>query len=837
VITRHFPTLFLRQSLRALARHPVLLLLNILGIALGVAVFLAIQIANRSANESFRAGVELVAGKANLEVRGNFDETVFPKINRMDGVRSATPLVEGTVSLPGTPGEYLRIVGVDPFTGAELRTFELLGADRAKIDLEKWLRDPDAIAISGEYSRRVLPKIGNPIRVRTTTGERKLNPALILQPAITTGDPRIAMMDIGWAQELLARQGRLTAILLLVEPDKLDVVRAAIRKIVPADVEVNAPSRRSSQIESMLGAFQLNLTALSLVSVLVGAFLIYNTVSASVVRRRTEIGILRALGASRTEVRLLFLGEAAFAGIIGTTIGAALALPLASALTAPLTETIRTLYILTSVERLFLSPWQFAEALAVGLGTALLAAWLPANEAAQSNPARALHPGSSIEWHPTRSRALLPAGALLILAAAAIGWATLHFHLPLLGFVSTLCVLAGFSLLAPDAIRICTAMLRSSPRYTRLAATNLSRGTHRNAITVAALAAAIAMTVSVSVMIHSFRSSVDEWINSTLVDDLFIGPANDEVRAALPPGSVEWLTSQPGVENVSTRADTSISWRGESIGMAVLDGTRAQSLQFLAGKFDDFLADDAVIVSEPFANRFSTRQGDSIELPTPRGPVTFRVAGVFRDYARSAGFLMIQRRNYERHWNSLPAQTAALTLSPEANPDALADTFRARFGAQGQFSIHSNAGLRARIFEIFDQTFAVTLVLRAISVLVAAAGVTLSLLILAAEREREIGVLRAIGASRGQVVGLFLREAALIGFIASAVGIASGACLAMVLTWVINKAFFGWTIRLGYPLDTLLATPLWIIPVAILAALLPAWRAACVPPARAVRFE
>ncbi|MGH8048657.1 MAG: ABC transporter permease, partial [Chthoniobacterales bacterium] len=311
MITRHFHALFLRQGLRALARHPVLLLLNVLGIALGIAVFLAIQIANRSAIESFRAGIELVAGRANLEVRGSIEETVLPKITHLDGVRAATPLVEGVVSLPGHAGEYLRIVGVDPLSGAELRTFELLGADRAQLNLETWLRDPNAIAISREYSERVLPKVGSPIRVLAEGVERKLKPAFILAPAVTSGDPRIAAMDIGWAQELLGRQGRLTAIQLLVEPEKLDRVRAAIRKLVPADIEVAAPERRSAQVETMLGAFQLNLTALSLVSVLVGAFLIYNTISASVVRRRTEIGILRAVGASRAEVRLLFLGEAA----------------------------------------------------------------------------------------------------------------------------------------------------------------------------------------------------------------------------------------------------------------------------------------------------------------------------------------------------------------------------------------------------------------------------------------------------------------------------------------------------------------------------------------------
>lgn len=834
-ITRRFPTLFLRQSLRTLARHPVLPSLNILGVALGVAVFLAIQIANRSANESFRAGVELVAGRANLEVRGDLDENVLPRIARLEGVRTATPTVEGTVGIAGAPGEYLRIVGIDPFTGGELRTFELLGADRSKVDLEKWLRQPGAVAVSREYAERVLPRLGVPLRTRSGGIEHELHPEFILEPLVSSADPRIVAMDIGWAQELLDRVGRLSAIQLLVDPARIAAVTESIRGIVPADVEVARPGRRSEQIEAMLGAFQLNLTALSLVSVLVGAFLIYNTISASVVRRRTDIGVLRALGASRSEIRLLFLAEATFTGLLGTAAGVALALPLASALIAPLTETIRTLYILTSVERLQLSPWQFAEALAVGLGTALLAAWLPAGEAARSQPGPVLRPGSQIASSSRRPYTRM--AVALLVAAAVVGWMTLRFGMPALGFLSTLCVLAGFSLLVPGAIRICPRILRQGPQCWRLAASNLSRSMHRNAVTVAALAAAIAMTVSVSVMIHSFRASVDDWIGETLVDDLFIGPANDEVRTALPREAIAWLKGRPDVENVSTRADTSIPWNGATTALSVLDGTRPESLRLLDGTFDDFLRNDAVIVSEPFSERFQVHRGDTLKIPTPRGEVAFRVTGVFQDYARSAGLVMIQRHNYDRHWGALPAQAVALKLAASANAGAIADAFRARFGAQGPFTIHSNSGLRARIFEIFDQTFAVTLVLRAISIVVAVAGITLSLLVLAAEREREIGVLRAIGASRAQVVGLFLREAALIGLVASVVGIASGACLAMVLTWVINKAFFGWTIRLGYPIDTLLATPLWIIPIAILAALLPAWRAACVPPARAIRNE
>lgn len=829
-----------------MTRHPVLLGLNVVSIALGVAVFLAIQIANRSATASFRAGIDLVAGRANLEVRGDFDDALFPRLARIPGVQAATPLVEGVVSLPGHPGEYLRIVGLDPFSGDGLRTFELLGADRARLDFETWLRDPNAIAISRDYATNVLPKIGPDISVIAPAGRRTLAPEFVIEPAAAAAasDARLAAMDIGWAQELLDRRGRLSAVLLLVDPARLDAVQAAARAIVPGDVDVAPPGRRSNQIEAMLGAFQLNLTALSLVSVLVGAFLIYNTISASVVRRQREIGILRAVGATRAEIRLLFLGEAALAGLVGTLLGLAIALPLAQFLSAPVAETVRTLYILTSIERLYLSPGQFIQAILVGLGASLLAAWVPANEAARAEPARVLHPGSGVERFAAVPRRWLFLGVSLLLAAAALGAATLRFHFPPLGFLSAFTVLAGFSLLVPAALQAGAAQLTRCPRYLRLAAANLAQSLHRNAITVAALAAAIAMTVSISVMIHSFRESVNDWINSTLVDDLFIGLAANESgppQGALPAGAEPWAAAQPGVIHVATRADTSVRLRGEPVELALVGGVRENTMRFLgpdpAAQFAAFREPDAVTISEPLANRFRLARGDRITIPTPGGEREFRIAGVFQDYARSTGIILMKREDYARHWRPQRPHSLALTVAPGVDPAALGEAFRARFGAEGQFSIYSNRALRGRIFDIFNQTFAVTLVLRAIAVLVAAVGVTLALLILAAEREREIGVLRAIGASRGQVVGLFLREAGLLGLAASVIGVASGACLAMVLTWVVNKAYFGWTIQLSYPAGLLLSTPLWIVPVAMLAAILPAWRAAQVRPAAAVRFE
>ena len=244
-----------------------------------------------------------------------------------------------------------------------------------------------------------------------------------------------------------------------------------------------------------------------------------------------------------------------------------------------------------------------------------------------------------------------------------------------------------------------------------------------------------------------------------------------------------------------------------------------------------------VAVSESFATRHKVRDGDIIALDSPAGQARFTVAGVYSDYTRDQGVILIDRANYATHWPAPGAHTAGVHLREGADVAALADAIRRKFGAGAEYAIYDNASLRARVLEIFDQTFAITYVLRTISVLVAIVGVSLGMAMLVTERERDIGILRAVGASARQVLRAFVAEAALIGAVSSAVGLAAGACLAMVLTWVVNLAFFGWTVQLRYPWELLAWTPVWIIAVAALAGLLPAARAARIQPATALRSE
>jgi putative ABC transport system permease protein len=852
-MTRHWPVILVRQVLRHVRRHRLLAALNIVSVALGVCVFLAIMIANHSANRSFRAGVELLAGKANLEVRGPLDESLFPAVSKIPGVAAATPVVQGLLTLPDHPGEYIRLLGVDPFTNPPFETFRMVWPDGGAVDVEAWLRERNAIALTREFARKLGLQQDDALRVNARGHPATLRVRFVLQPddPAALADIRSASMDIGWAQELLGSTGRLDSIQILLTADADPAtVAAAARALVPADVIVAAPQQRSEQIGKMLASFQLNLTALSLVSLLVGMFLIYNTVSASVVRARREIGILRAIGTSRREIRLLFLGEALLLGLPGIALGILAAFPLAGLLVGAVGQTISSLYVLVSIENLAVTPWQIAAAAVAGLASVLAAAWIPSGEATKVQVTRALHLGTAMEHYATIPRRWLVYGVTALVLAIAASWFALQTGPALLGFAAAFLVIIGFAFLVPAATSAAGYLL--APLVTRLpggtawrlAARNLVRAMHRNALTTAALMAAIAMTVGISVMIYSFRASVDTWINRTIQADLFVTLAANEVtgfQTTIPDEVIAWLENHPLVDSVDTFHEKRVPFRGEEVFLGIIRGRMRGELEFTGGdsqrKAQLLRSAGHVAVSESFTRRHRVGEGDTIELAAPAGPQTFRIAGVYLDYTRDQGVILMDRDNYAAHWPAPGAHTAGVHLHDPAQADALGTELRDRFGRDTEYAIYSNASLRQRIFEIFDQTFAVTYVLRTISVIVAVLGVSLTLTTLVTEREREIGIMRAIGSSAGQVRRAFVAESALIGLLASLIGLTAGACLAMVLTWVINLAFFGWTVQLRYPWELLAWTPAWIIAAAALAGLLPAARAARIQPATALRSE
>lgn len=852
-MTRQFLSIFRWHVLRYVGRHKLLGFLNVLSIALGIAVYLSIQIANQSANQSFAAGVDLVAGKAQLEIRGEIDETLWPKIAAVSGVQAATASIEGVATLPELPGEYLRLVGVDIFTSAPFATARV-GTGEQRLEMDAWLGRPNTIAITEEFAARHRLKVGSKLRasINATAHELEIIALIDTRDSAVAAQPRFAVIDLGWAQELYGMAGRLSSIqLLLDDPKQAEAIAARIQPLLPADLSVAPPRQRSLQMQTMLSAFQLNLTALSLVSLLVGAFLIYNTISASVARRRTELGILRALGATRWEVRMLFLGEAVLYGLIGVALGSFGGVALARVTIGAVEHTVSSLYLLLSIHEQFLAPWQFLTAAAFGFATVLVGAWIPADEAARIDPVSALGQGShtvsdsNARWPWLK----LAVGALTL--TAALGWLALHGGPSWLAFAAAFLTLAAFAACSSSVVdRFArTASALSLRALWRLSADRLARSIHRNSVTVASLATAIAMTIGLTVMIHSFRQTVVRWTNQSVVADLYIAPSANEtvgLGAIIPPEVLRWLTEQAGVESVDGFGEARASLRRPdgsttSVLISVIDGRYRGNLEF--GTREDeaimqrVLRGEAVVVTESFSRKLGVRAGESVSLLTPTGVQRFAVAGVYRDYTRDQGAILMTRGLYAQHWNDRGPQSLAVYLRPGANGDAVTDAFLQRFGAAGDYTVYSNRTLRQRIMVIFDQTFSVTEVLRVIALIVAVLGIALSVTTLVAERQRETGMLRALGASSRQIHGLFVIESGMIGTVATIIGIPGGLALAVILTWVVNPAFFGWTISFSIPWSAIGTMPIWIIPAAALAAIWPAAKAASANLSEAIREE
>jgi len=833
--------LFWRVIVRAVPRYPISVLLNLVAIALGVAVFTSILAANRNAIAAFRAGVNLVTGNADLEIRGRIPDKLLPEIAAVPGVCEVAPAVEWIAPFSDASGSYFRILGIDPFQSGTLRPFRLRAPGGGEPDLEAWLREENAIAVFPEVD-------AVPVEVDTPTGRRTLRPMFVLEASadVASPDATLAVMDISWAQEAGGLVGFLTSVQLVLDKGAdLVAVEAALRKVLPGDVQILTPAGRTRQTEGMLASFQLNLLALSLVAMLVGCYLIYNSVAASVLRRRTDIGILRAAGAGPMLLRGLFVGEAALAGVAGSIAGLFVALPLTDLLTGFVARTISSLYVLVSIQKASLGAGQALLGVVLGTGAAVLAAWIPSREATSVDPREVLHPG-----HLMEKAIKLPGGGALgaafcLLFAILLGAAGLNWNFGPLGFVSAFLVIAGFSLLVPNAV--CVYASASLPVFRALSLAafmgtrNLARSLHRNSVTIAALASAIAMLVSISVMIHSFRGSVTSWMEKTLVADFFVAPAANEIAGLqnpLPKDILSKLCEFPEVLEIGTYCELPVEIRGQLASLGVIDGNARGQIEFLeALPGANFATPGFAAVSESLAARTGLRPGDIVQVPLPAGATPLKIAGVYRDYTRDRGTLLLSLKNYLAAGGEDLPHSVAVFLRPGADANIFLQKLRELSAAGPSLSIYANRDLKARINEIFEQTFAVTGVLRLVAVVVAVTGVLLSLGVLIAERTREIGTLRAVGFSRSGIFFTTLAEAGGIGFLAGVVGIVSGCALALVLTYVINKAFFGWTVDLAYPWTFLAWTPFWVIAVALLSSVLPAWRATRIAPAYALRSE
>lgn len=841
-------SLLSRSGRRFFARHPWQFALAVAGVALGVAVVLGVDLAGASARRAFDASTELALGRATHQVlprSGPLDEGLYPALRAAmhrlgeDGA-AAAPAVEGAITLPGARRAVL--LGVDPFAEAPFRD-ELRGRD-ADIDLLALLTTPGAVVLSANLAAELGVAPGEQLPAATTRGEVELFVAGLFRPeadraAAATG---YLFADITAAQELLGMTGVLSRIDLIASPG----LAAQLAATLPPGAELVASAARSQATFGMTRAFRLNLTALALLALLVGTFLIYNTMNFLVVRRTRTLGILRSVGVARGGLVRAILSEALVVGVPGTLLGLLLGGLLGSGLTALVVQTIDDLYFRLRVDALALSGWPFAKAAALGLGATLLAALGPALEAA-GIPPRAVLSRASMERRTRRRLPWLLAAAVVALLLSvlllAVGRNSLVVSFAGLFMVFLACACATPPATAGLMWLLDRALPARAPVPVRMAIRGTSASLSRTGVSVAALAVSVATVIGVGLMVSSFRASVDDWLGQSLVADFYLAVDDAWCRRS---GGVAPLVADlqalPGVDEVTFSLRRRLQAGGEEWRLWAVDaGRQGLGAEILAGDPAEararFQAGEAVLVSEPWAMRRGTRVGDLLALPTPAGEQVFPVAGVFRDYTSDRGVIALHRDRYRALWGDECSEGIGVNLA------AGADTAAARTGIEGTLppgsaiSLSDNAGLRAASLAVFDRTFTITRVLQVLVALVAFLGILSALQALQLERVRETAVLRAVGWLPRQLRALVVAQTGLLGLAAGLFALPLGIALAGLLVFVINQRAFGWSMSFGIDPGELLQGLALALAAAVLAGLYPAWRTSRRPVAEDLREE
>lgn len=850
-----------RSSRRYLMRHPWQAGLAILGVALGVAVVVSIELANGSAQSAFALSTEAVTGRATHEVSadGGLDEDLLRQVKLAYPQIPAAPIVEGFISLDAEPGRAFPLLGVDPFAEGPFRGFFgqgrwLIASQGSGLDISSFLTRRNAVLLDRATGVRLNVKAGDSLPARVEGRAVMLWVAGLLggdDSASRRAITDLLIADLSTAQELLGSEGRLSRIdLILPMEATIGSSEERIRASLPQGVTLKPTAARQQNILEMTRAFRLNLRALALLALVCGVFLIYNTMTFSVVQRRPLLGRIRALGVTRREIFALVLGEAAAIGALGTALGLVLGVVLGRGLVKLVARTVNDFYFRVATTDLVIDPAILARGALLGLGAALLAALAPAIEATSTAPGAVLR-RSYLEESHRRSLPRTTLLALLLLAISA-GLLALPSRSLALSFSGLALGMLAAALLAPLAT-VVLSRLAGPPLSLmlgilgRMAARGVVASLSRTGVAIATLMITVSVTVGVGVMVASFRTAVESWLETVLKADLYVAPVGRMTAgqtALFDDALVDRLQALPGIAKVNTlRWRTVETPRGPTILRSVIANQHTRDTFVLsAGSAEEswsaFAAGSGLLVSEPLAYMRRLEVGDTVRLETPVGPRAFSVAGIFVDYAADQGAYLIARRPYQELWGDRRYGALALIADGTVAPELLVEaTRRATEGLASDLLIQSTGSLRQESIEIFDRTFLITGVLRMLAGIVALIGVLSALMALQLERGHELAVLRANGLTPGQLLRLVTTQTGLMGAVAGLLSMPVGLAMAGVMIYIINRRSFGWSLEMQWSPLILLQALALSLAAALLAGLYPAFKMAATSPAQALREE
>jgi len=850
-----------RFTLRHWRTAPRSTALQILILALGIAVFFSIRLANRAAVGSFQNFTGLLSQTSDWTISapaGELPVTVLDELRDAlgDDPVEILPIVETTAA--AADGEKQEHIG-------SRRTYQMLGLDLVAVQNlastpdagRNWfdqhatndssgnrfwqlLRQDNAVFISPTMAGKSHLNVGDHLPIVIDENVINLEIAGLIPASPDRPQPpeNLLIMDLPALQQLAHRAGRLDRVEFIVpESPRADAHRAALHDQLIALAkdrwQVLSPEDRRASAAVMTRAFRMNLTILSLIGLLVGLYLIFQSLDGAVVRRREEIGVLRSLGITEKIIRRAWLLEAALLGLVSGVLGALLGWGGAQFAVRFVGRTVNAIYYATTVQYAQLDLTEFFLALALAVAASLVAGWWPARQAAKIPPAQILSRHAASQERPSIVQSagfallLLAASSLLIFLPPLRFSGALRF--PLGGYAAALGLIVSGGILCSHLLRRLAQGLRFTGQYSiaaKIATSHLAQTSSRHRLAVSGLLCAVTMAAGMLILVASFDTTMRGWIDNTFQADLYIrstGAQNASTQNRISPATWQAVITNAGIADVNVFQSAAIQIGDIS---TVLGGAdmgfmrRHPNLTWRQPPLDEKIYDPAEnvrlgLISESFSDRFRVRRGDSITIPTPVGAQHLTIAGVFSDYGNERGALIVERRHFAAWFGDELVTSLVVFTRPEVTPESVQDDLSSKFPG---LSIVTNRYLRSEILRVFHQTFSVTYALELIGIIVAVIGLGMTLSSILLDRRGELTTLRALGWRRCEMALATAVEGALLSVCGVAGGMAVSLGLGWILIYIINKQSFGWTLQFAIPWLGLAALGLLVIVVGTIVA-------------------
>jgi putative ABC transport system permease protein len=813
---------------------------TLLALALGVALCSAVYLVNAGALDEFGQAARRLVGDADLVVRGprtGFPDSLYGELARLPGIDIADPMLELDAAVAGS-ATTLHILGLDPFRASSIQP-ELLGEFGREL---RTMLDRDGIFLSAEAAARLRSGPGDHLDVIVGARRHTLRVLGILSERSYPG--QLGVMDIAQAQWIFERVGRLNRVDLRLLPDasRASVERELAQRLPPG-VHAVLPEVERDRAVTVTRAYRVNLNMLALVALLTGSFLVFSTQTLSVLRRRSSLALLRALGLTRGELERLLLAEGLVLGFVGACIGVAVGQGVARGLLRLIAGDLGNGALAVHGPELRPQPLAWFAFILIGTTVAGLGAWIPARAAARRPPAEALK-GADVERDPEPLRTV-PAGLCLLALGALLAFVPAVGGLPLFGYAAIAALLFGAVLLVPPVASRLLAFAPTTGRLVPDTAVAALRGrVGQSTISLAAIIVSFSLMIAMAIMVYSFRESFERWLDHILPADLELRVAQASDTAYLGAAEQALIRTVPGVARADFRRSQLIALAGDRPPVLLvardIDAARAaDELTLVRGLEAPTRAPPLppIWVSEAMVDQYGARLGARFALPLSGQRIDFQVAGIFRDYGRSSGSVVIARELYQSLTRDGTATEGSLWLARGANPPTTVAAIRARLPSGDSIELRSTGDVRELSLRIFDRAFAVTYVLEAIAVLIGLLGVSFAASSTTLARRAEFGMLRHIGMRRRQVQLMLASEGLAMSLLGVVYGLGVGVCLSVVLVYVVNRQSFGWSVDLAIPWRQIAGFSLSLIAASGLTATFSGRAAMSVDALRAVRED